>query len=301
LSALATVGIAGAAGVLGSVIVAELARKKTLRFLPILRPGRTAEANALFCDLTNPEDCLAAARQCDLIVSAAGPSATVQPAIAAACAASGRPFLDVSALVCDLPPTKVPMVFGCGVMPGWSELLPAMMVRDMPPGADVRVTFEPGGALGQAGRSDYFDAVARHHARFGSALRHGLRVAASPAPDHIAYLSRESENLAYGARLGALLVETRRAACASVTLRVTVTSPEGEKKHACVSANSAAAYSVAALELCLGLLDANALPSGAIDLGRLDIRADDGFAALSCAGLKVTTSAPPAPAEIGFL
>jgi hypothetical protein len=291
------VGLAGANGVLGRRIAEALSQDDCLRVLPILRPGPAAVASVIAADLTDREACLAAVRRCDIVVSAAGPAARVQPALVQACIEGGRGLLDVSGRTVSRPGRGGPFVFACGLMPGWSEALPRLLVEA--PGCDVRVTFTPGGALGRAGRLDYLEAAARDKGRRGTSLRDGQLVRARATAGHDAFLSAEAENLAATAGLRSLLVETSRRTGISAVLDIETQAPDARKARLRVAAPDAAAFSIAALRVCINRLARGLLEDAAADFGTLSIGAEEAFAALQAAGASIMAESGADEIETG--
>lgn len=301
-SARATAAVAGASGILGRRVVAALRERPGLDIRPILRPVRAAGPEALTADLTRPADCDRVVQACDLVICCAGPAGVLQLPLFAACRTAGRPIFDISGRVA--PPgagqnCAAPAVFSCGVMPGWSELLPRLLLADSPIRAacDVRIDFVGGGPLGPAGIADVVGAAKTEAWRAGQIWEAGAMTAALQRAGWAYFLSREAEALARELAPRSLHVASRVAAGAKLSnpgcsLAVTVSSgPSGKANRLSeivARGPNAAAFSVAALSICLDAWASDALRPGAIDFQDIPVGTASAEAALAAAGISLS-------------
>ncbi|MDJ0822849.1 MAG: hypothetical protein QNJ09_13700 [Paracoccaceae bacterium] len=289
------VGITGATGVLGQEVHDHLGQADGIAAVALVRPGRTADfPSALPLDATNLEACIAAVAECDLVVSAAGPAASVQPNMAHACRQTGTALLDLSGCIVDIETKdlQAPMVFACGVMPGWSELLAAMIARYLEPPIFIDVHFTPGGPLGPAGQADFRNVLQTARDRFGKIWSNGTVQDAKQTTGASPFLSDEAETFCRSHGINTYSCSTMRpnpldtAISRRVRLEIGA-SGQDRRLEISTCADSAAHYSVAAVNYCLAMFEQDRLPINAVSFGQLPVSQAGVLAAFTTAGVGI--------------
>ncbi|CAM5709886.1 saccharopine dehydrogenase NADP-binding domain-containing protein [Streptomyces afghaniensis] len=186
------VGVVGAAGAVGRVVLEELLRLGVGPVRAAVRrpPGRALPSGAhLWPDPVEVADARALAAfcaECRVVVNATGPVRAVGHRVASAALASGADLVDVNDTA-ELP-EPVPYarllrwrtaVIGAGLMPGLAGLLPGVLVADGGLDRPRTLTVRVGGLphFPPAAARDFMDRLARPGGEVTAVWRGGRRVA----------------------------------------------------------------------------------------------------------------------------